>query len=289
MMETTAVATGRAVVCDDDALIRSVIRQLLTDSMISVVGEADSPEDALEVIEDTSADVLVLDLALRGGNGERLLQQVTERRPDVRVVVYSAYAADPAQLIAAGASAVVEKPDFGRLQDTVAEMVREIGLPVQRRRTPPREIERQPEPTAVSLSGFEPWQSFLAVLPGLRSGDAILCADLLPGLTMRDTWDDVLAADHRIALGRAMAAERRTHDRVSLSPGGRPVVLLLGGHPEAPTSVFQRLAARWQREVNTGTPVGAFGLLRSTDDPYERLQVVESSVSTERGTPLRMV
>lgn len=288
-METTAVATGRAVICDDDALIRSVIRQLLADSMISVVGEADSPEDALEVIEEASADVLVLDLALRGGNGERLLQQVAERRPDVRVVVYSAYAADPAQLIAAGASAVVEKPDFSRLHDAVAEIIQEIGLPVQRRRPPPREIDRQPEPTAVSLSGFEPWQSLLAVLPGLRAGDAILCADLLPGPTMRDAWDDVLATDHRVALGRAMAAERRANDRVSLSPSGRPVLVLVGGHPEAPTSVFQRLSARWQREVSTGTPVGAFGLLRSTDDPYDRLQVVESSVATERGAPLRMV
>lgn len=288
-MESTAVATGRAVVCDDDALIRSVIRQVLEDSMISVVGEADSPEGALDTIEETSADVLILDLALRGGNGERLLQQVAAARPDVRVVVYSAYAADPAQLLAAGASAVVEKPDFGRLHDAVDEIVREIGLPVQRRRPPPREVGDHPGPTAVSLSGFEPWQSFLAATARLRSGDAILCADVLPGLTMRDAWDHVFAMDHRIALGRAMATERRADDRVSVSADGRPVLLLVGGHPEAPTSVFQRLTARWQREVGAGTPVGAFGLLRTTDDPVERLRIVEASVATERSAPLRMV
>lgn len=289
LMETTAVAAGRAVVCDDDALVRSVIRQLLADSAIDVVGEADSPEDALQSIDDTSADVLILDLALRGGNGERLLQQLSDTRPDVRVVVYSAYAADPAQLIDAGASAVVEKPDFGRLHDAIDEIVREIGLPVQRRRPSPREVRDQPPPPAVSLSGFEPWHSFLAAAGRLRAGDAILFADLLPGITMREEWDHVFAADHRVALGRAMAAERRTHDRVSLSPDGRPVLQLVGGHPEAPTSVFQRLVARWLREVGTGTPVGAFGLIRLGDDPVERLHDVEGSVATERSDPLRMV
>lgn len=288
-METTAVATGRAVVCDDDALIRSVIRQLLEDSMISVVGEADSPAEALETIDETSADVLILDLALRGGNGERLLQEVTAARPDIRVVVYSAYAADPAQLIDAGAAAVVEKPDFGRLHDAIDEIIREIGLPVQRRRPPPRDVVDQPAPTAVSISGFEPWASFLDATGRLETGDAVLCADVLPAITMREVWDDVLATDHRIALGRAMATERRAHDRVSVSPDGRPTLLLVGGHPEAATSVFERLTARWQREVASGTPVGAFGLLRTTDDPFERLRVVESSVATERSTPLRMV
>ncbi|MDE0803651.1 MAG: response regulator transcription factor [Acidimicrobiales bacterium] len=288
-MSITAVATGRAVVCDDDALVRSVIRQLLDDSLVSVVGEADSPAGALETIDETGADILILDLALRGGSGERLLQEVAAERPDLRVVVYSSYAADHAQLIAAGATAVVEKPDFARLHDAVDEVIRELGLPVQRRRPSPCEVVDLPAPTAVSLSGFEPWASFLHAAERLRAGDAVLCADILPAITMRDVWDDVFATDHRVALGRAMVAERRSSDRVSVSPEGRPVQLLVGGHPEAPTSVFKRLVARWAREVDMGTPVGAVGLVRTSDDPHDRLRVVVTSVATERSAPLRLV
>ena len=232
---------------------------------------------------------MILDLALRGGSGERLLQEVAAERPDLRVVVYSSYAADHAQLIAAGATAVVEKPDFARLHDAVDEVIRELGLPVQRRRPSPCEVVDLPAPTAVSLSGFEPWASFLHAAERLRAGDAVLCADILPAITMRDVWDDVFATDHRVALGRAMVAERRSSDRVSVSPEGRPVQLLVGGHPEAPTSVFKRLVARWAREVDMGTPVGAVGLVRTSDDPHDRLRVVVTSVATERSAPLRLV
>ncbi len=283
------MSNGRAVICDDDALVRSVIRQVLAESPIEIVGEAESPEDAMVTIRDSTANILVLDLALRGGSGERLLQWVREQHRNIHVVVYSAYAADASQLLAAGATAVIEKPDFGRLLAAVDGIAAALGVPADRRRREARDVGELPAPTSLSVSGFEPWESFLAVTGAAGVGDAILCADILPESSTTSEWDPVLELDHRVALGRAMATGRRTQDRVSIGPNGRPVLLLIAGHPEAPTAVFQRLSDRWAIDVGVGSLVGAFGLIHAGDDPLERLILIESSFTMDRAAPLRMV
>ncbi|WP_436796172.1 response regulator [Actinospongicola halichondriae] len=288
-MQSSVDSIGRAVICDDDALIRSVIRKVLAESSVDIVGEADSPDQAVASLRETGANILVLDLALRGGSGEHLLQWVREQDADIHVVVYSAYAADPKQLLAAGACAVIEKPDFSRLQGAIEQIATAIGVRVERRRCDDHDlIGRLPPATSISISGFEPWDSFLAAADATRAGDAIMWADVMPGPLTVNGWDAVFLTDHRIAVGRVMATGRRIHDRVSVGPNGRPVLLLVGGRPEAPTIVFRRICERWSREVDRGTPVGAFGLIHDGDDPLDRLFAIEASVTMDRTTPLRM-
>ncbi len=287
---TSTSVTGRAVICDDDALIRRVIRQVLRESPVEIVGDAESPEEAMACIRASDANILVLDLALRGGSGERLLQWVREQGDGVHVVVYSAYAADHAQLLGAGACAVIEKPDFSRLQTAIEHIVSALGVRVDRRASAGTLIlDRLPPPTSVSLSGFEPWDSFLAAMDAAHAGDAVVCADVLPGPSVKHGWDPVFQTDHRLALGRAMARGKRMQDRISVSPTGRPVLLVVRCRPEAPTVVFRRLCDRWSREVDLGTPVAAYCLLHDGDDHLERLSTVDGSVATDRTTPLRMV
>ncbi len=287
-MGTTTI-TGRAVLVDDDALIRSVLRQVLADTAVEVVGEADSPEGALATLKETGANIVVLDLALRGGSGEELLRSLRRHDDDIHVVVYSAYAADASALLEAGATAVIEKPDFAQLHAAIDGVAAAMGIPVDRRRPGPTPGEARPAPTAVSLSGFEPWASFLAAVEAAEAGDSILCADVVPSALSPDGWDDVFATDHRFALGRAMARTRRSHDRVSITPTGRPVVLLVAGHPEAPTSVFGRVRERWCREVDIGRLVGAFGLVHEGEDGFARLVEIEAAVTADGTNPLRMV
>lgn len=277
----------RAVVCDDDALVRNVVGQVVADAGFEVVGEAEQAGLALEVIERTDPDLVVLDLALRTGSGEELLRQLCARQPSVRVVVFSAYAADPAVLAADGATAVVEKPDFDGLARAVQDVAASLGSNQERRRAP-RLVTPLPPPVAVTLSGFEQWESFQSATTALVPGDAILCADLSPDPTLRAYWDDVFRTDYRVALGRALATSRRAQDRVTLTPEGIPALLIVAGHPEAPTAVFQRLGVVWQREAASGHPVGAFGLVRADDDPLDRLDEVRRAVGKD-GTSLAMV
>ncbi|MDZ7674214.1 MAG: response regulator transcription factor [Acidimicrobiales bacterium] len=287
--EDVATMPARAVVCDDDALVRSVIQRVLADASFEVVGEADSPHTALEVIGRYRPDVIVVDLALRAGSGEDVIREVRAEGDEVKIVVFSAYTSDLTILHDAGADAVVTKPDFEHLGRVFADLAVELDLPNERRRSVARVTSALPAPTTLSVSGLEAWRSFQLAADELEVGDAILCADVLPTADIQDDWDDVFRLDHRVTLGRVLAAGRRAQDHVSVTPEGVPVALIVAGHPEAPTAVFQRLAETWARDVSSGVPVGAFAVVHDGDQPAERLREAAAAVPTDHSEQLRMV
>ena len=251
---------NRALLCDDDAMVRSVVRGLVEDLGYEVVGEAETSEEAIHALADLDADLMVLDLALRAGNGEDLLARCAGTGRALRTVVFSAYVGDHDRLLDAGATAVVEKPDFVRLEEVARLLLAEGTDRVTDRRTPrPGPVNELPAPTGLTLSGFEPWQSFMAAAGSLAVGDAVLALDVVPDTRQQDVWDDVYRLDYRVAVARAAVGVRRSRGRVSISPSGIPVMLLVGGGIEAPTALFDRLEQAWRREVASGIPVGAFG------------------------------
>ena len=290
-MQTT-IATSRAVLCDDDPMVRSVIARLMTDAGYEVVAEAEDWAGAAQAITANAAGTVVLDLSLPGGNGEELIRQLHATGADVRVVVFSAFAGNIGALLDAGAAAVVEKPDFAELEAVVTELLQRVDGPGERRRPPTRPVATLPPPTAITLSGFEPWASFERAVAQLLEGDALLALDVVPDAIRRPVWDDVHRVDHRIALGRAAATTRRADDRISVSPAGMPVVALVGTHAEAPGALFDRLERVWRREVALGIPVGAFAHVHPEVRPRELLQRVVESLSEKEpqaSQPLRIV
>lgn len=261
-----------AVICDDDALVRTVIARILEDAGVPVVGEADNPEDLLDEMGRTGASMVILDLALRAGHGEHVLQELCRRHTDVHVIVFSAYVADPMELLHAGAVAVIEKPDFTGLQASIEQHAGKIAAIPNRRRPAPRPPSEMPAPTGITLSGLEPWASFSDAVGHATRGDGILVVDILPNPALVDVWDDVYRVDYRLAAARAIGATRREQDRLSLTPEGLPALLVLEGHPEAPSTMFERLTRVWSREIATGLPVGAFALMEADVAPRETLQ-----------------
>jgi CheY-like chemotaxis protein len=251
-----------AVVCDDDPLLRCVLTRVIGPIGYEVCAEAESPDEALEVIDRVAADVVVLDLALRGGRGEALLGTIVESHPEARVVVFSAQVEDHDALLAAGAVAVIEKPDFSALEVVLGDLVNGGPLRHDLRRPLSRTTPALDPPTALSIGGLEPWSSFRAAAAGLLSGDAVLALDLVPSRHDEGSWDHVLRTDHRLVLARAAASVRRAEDRVSLAPDGIPLILAVAGHAEGPEALFQRVVAVWRREVDRGMPVGVFAHVR---------------------------
>lgn len=281
-----------AVVCDDDPLLRCVLTRVIGPIGYQVCAEAESPSEALDVIEHVQADVVVLDLALRGGRGEELLRTIGERRPDTKVVVFSAHVGDHDQLLAAGAAAVVEKPDFPALEVVLGDLAHGGPLRQDLRRPLARPVPALEGPRTLSIGGLEPWSSFRAAAADLLSGDAVLAVDLVPSPKDEASWDHVLRTDHRLALARTMASVRRTEDRVSLSPDGIPLVLAVAAHAEAPNVLFRRACEVWRREVDRGTPVGVYGHVRKGMPATTLLDhAVEAVLFDEhRGEePLRMI
>ncbi len=276
-MDTLLATT--AVVCDDDAVLRAIVGQLLAESGYTVTGQAEGVEPALFEIEHGEADVVILDLDLSTGDGEDLLRVLHERHPAVKVVVFSAYVEDADQLLAAGATAVVDKPDFLRLEEVVRQ-IRTADLSVdERRRHVPRALPALDSPSALTVSGLEPWASFRKVVGQLRRGDALLAFDVVAPPPLAPVWDDVFRADYRLAVARAAAATRRTEDRVSLSPQGFPVMAVVGGHADAPLAVFERVHELWAREVATATPVCVSRSLRLDDAGGDVLDAVLQAIA----------
>ncbi len=82
----------RVFIVDDHALVREGTRQILDQAdRIEVVGLAGSSEEGLEIIEGLGVDVALVDVNLPGMSGLELARTLTATRPDVRVVILSAF------------------------------------------------------------------------------------------------------------------------------------------------------------------------------------------------------
>lgn len=276
-------AGARVLLCDDDELVRGVVRHLLEDAGFEVTAEADTADSALREVGTGNVDLVVLDLALRVGNGEDLLQRLHAQAPGVDVLVFSSFAGDPGRLLDHGALAVVNKPHFDQLDATVRELIDHSHESApDRRRDLSRPITPLPVPTGTTLSGLEPWQSFRTASCALAPGDVVLAVDLLPDEAMRPVWDDVYRTDFRIGVARAVAATRRVQDRVSLAGSGVPVVLLVGGFPAAPEALFERVQHDWERDVGVGIPVGAYARLNTGDKGPDLIDRVVAGIHHDR-------
>ena len=143
----------RILIVDDHPMVRRGMRELLqSEHLISAVGEAETPEAALEEVRQHHWDVVLLDLQMSGHDGLDLLATMRTERPEMPILVVSAHPEDQyaVRVLRAGASGYVTKeaaPDVlihaikrvaagGRyISETVAEQLarepRDTGTPLQ--------------------------------------------------------------------------------------------------------------------------------------------------------------
>lgn len=83
----------RVILADDHTLVRAGLRRILeSQPQFEVVGEAADGRSALEAINATDADVLVLDLNMDGLEGIDVLRQAKRAKPELRVVILTMHA-----------------------------------------------------------------------------------------------------------------------------------------------------------------------------------------------------
>ena len=102
----------RLFLCDDDDAYRLLLREVLSADGFEIAGEASDGEACIRAIEETDADVVLLDLNMPGKNGFEALPELRRRRPDISVIVLST-AQDQASASAVrrlGAAAFLTKP-----------------------------------------------------------------------------------------------------------------------------------------------------------------------------------
>jgi DNA-binding NarL/FixJ family response regulator len=103
----------RVVIADDHTFYREGLARLLRKFGVDVVGEAPDGEVAVRLVEETSPDVVLLDLRMPGVSGLDAVRILTEHAAATRVLVLSVSAeeADVTDAIAAGASGYVLKDE----------------------------------------------------------------------------------------------------------------------------------------------------------------------------------
>jgi DNA-binding NarL/FixJ family response regulator len=102
----------RILLVDDHEVVRLGLKSLLErHPQFDIVGEASSAREAMEVVNNTHPDVVVMDIRLPGTSGIEVCEEITGRFPETKVIMLTSYAEDEMlfSAIRAGASGYILK------------------------------------------------------------------------------------------------------------------------------------------------------------------------------------
>lgn len=111
------------LVVDDQPDLRLLMRTMITASNdgLECTSEAASGEEAVAYLEDRDVTVVVLDQMMPGMTGLEAAREILARRPDQRIILFSAYLDEHLRndARALGIKACLDKRDFNEVVPTV--------------------------------------------------------------------------------------------------------------------------------------------------------------------------
>ena len=116
------------LVVDDHELVRTGICRMLEDhAEIDVIGQAESGEEAINLIRQNAPNVVLLDVNMPGIGGVETTRRLSQSSPNTKVIAVSGLAEEPypSLLLKAGAKGYITKGA------PVTEMVRAINKVMQ--------------------------------------------------------------------------------------------------------------------------------------------------------------
>jgi DNA-binding NarL/FixJ family response regulator len=105
-------AKARVLLVDDHEILRVALKGLLeNDADLEVCGEAADAEEAYRQIVEERPDIVIVDVALKSGNGIDLVKRIKAKDPSIRLLVLSMYDSRlfAERALRAGASGYVNK------------------------------------------------------------------------------------------------------------------------------------------------------------------------------------
>ncbi len=110
------------LIVDDHEDMRLMTRLGLQVSPIDIVGEAVNGREALEMVEDLTPQIVVMDMMMPEMNGVTATREIRARFPDVTVLGFTASGDDSVEdMVQAGADAVFEKNRFPEMISHIRE------------------------------------------------------------------------------------------------------------------------------------------------------------------------
>ncbi len=104
------------LIVDDQAPFRRAVAAVVKVTPgFEVVAEAESGEDAVDLVDSQHPALVLMDINMGGINGIEATRRITAAHPDVVVMLLSTYRADdlPADAVSSGMAAYVNKEEFG--------------------------------------------------------------------------------------------------------------------------------------------------------------------------------
>ena len=114
-------APARVLIVDDSAFMRSRIARDLTAAGFTVVGEARSGEEGVELYRKLGPDLVTMDLTMRGQDGLAATRSILGNDPRARIVLFSIID-DPELLRQAKEAGVAAAVHKSRPQDLIKEL-----------------------------------------------------------------------------------------------------------------------------------------------------------------------
>lgn len=117
----------KVLVADDHAIVRRGLRQILAETPdIVVAGEAETPNEVMQLVMRESWSVVLLDIKLRGGSGLELVGWLRRERPQLPTLVLTVYPEEQyaVRAIKAGAAGFLTKESA---PERLIEAVRKVA------------------------------------------------------------------------------------------------------------------------------------------------------------------
>ncbi|HVW26114.1 MAG TPA: response regulator transcription factor [Polyangiaceae bacterium] len=117
----------KVLVADDHAIVRRGLRQILAETPdIVVAGEAETPNDVMQLVSREPWSVVLLDIKLRGGSGLPLVSWLRRERPQLPVLVLTVFPEEQyaVRAIKAGAAGFLTKESA---PERLIEAVRKVA------------------------------------------------------------------------------------------------------------------------------------------------------------------
>lgn len=114
--------TMKLLIVDDDTNIQRLYKEELEEEGYNVV-IAGTGKEALEMFESENPDIVTLDILMPDIDGISLLRKMKEQRPNIPIIMSTAYDYRDDFAVWASEAYIVKSSDLGELKNTIKKLI----------------------------------------------------------------------------------------------------------------------------------------------------------------------
>ena len=122
-MTVNASKNGNVILCVDDEAIGLSARKMLLESQGYRVLTAENGADALVLFSTEDVEAVILDYSMPGMNGDVVAERMKELRPDLPIIMLSAYVDLPSETLALVDKSITKGEPPRGLLDAIAQLL----------------------------------------------------------------------------------------------------------------------------------------------------------------------